>query len=387
MNMNTVYRKTGPGQRGGAALLVVLLIVMAATILSLGFVARSDVDLACGQNMILRGQMDCLAESGLVHAKGLILNPQDVDTAGFEYWRGGTAQQLSAGSDYYDVSVTRLGECNYEITSTGYRQQGGQEVGRSSLTAELRLDPCIAYWAGATTTIPGQVTINGDVYCAGDLTNSGTVNGDAFAAGSIAGVFLGSESAGATSAVVELPSVEAGDFSLQYYIGDDVYSVQPIEPNVSDVSYTADASNPAGVCYCDGDMELMGNVRINGALVVNGDLAVRAGGNVVTAVKNFPALVVSGQVVMGEGAELEINGLAKVSERVVVDPNTTSFSLNVLGGLFIESGGVDVGGGSSGSINVTAAPAKTALQTWPGPGSAVKWTQAAGGFFKSIERN
>ncbi len=65
-------------KRKGVALLVVLFIVMAITILSLGFLSRSDIELACGENMILRTQMDYLAESGLEHARGLILNPQDI---------------------------------------------------------------------------------------------------------------------------------------------------------------------------------------------------------------------------------------------------------------------------------------------------------------------
>ena len=51
--------------RRGVALLVVLFIVMAITITALGFVTQSDVELACGQNMVLHKQMDYLAESGL----------------------------------------------------------------------------------------------------------------------------------------------------------------------------------------------------------------------------------------------------------------------------------------------------------------------------------
>jgi hypothetical protein len=133
--------------RQGAALLVVLFIVMVITIVSLGFLSRSDVELACGQNMILRTQMDYLVESGLEHARGLIINPQDV---GSEYFTGATAQQLVAGSDdYYDVNVVKLSECNYQITCDAYREKMGEKVGRSSLRAELRLDPCIAYWAGS----------------------------------------------------------------------------------------------------------------------------------------------------------------------------------------------------------------------------------------------
>ena len=110
--MNDKRNKTN---ERGAALLVVLFIVMVITVLSLGFLSRSDVELACGENMILKTQMDYLAESGLVHAKGLVLSPQDVDS---EYWSGDVRQQLITGSDdYYDVDVVRNDPnyCNYFI--------------------------------------------------------------------------------------------------------------------------------------------------------------------------------------------------------------------------------------------------------------------------------
>ena len=122
--------------RPGVALLVVLFIVMAITILSLGFVSRSDVELACGQNMILRTEMDYLAESGLEHARGLVLNPQDVGT---EYWAGATAQQLVAGSsNYYDLAVVRddtdpTDRCNYIIDCNSYWIQGPGSISRSNI--------------------------------------------------------------------------------------------------------------------------------------------------------------------------------------------------------------------------------------------------------------
>jgi len=129
------------------ALLVVLFIVMAVTILSLGFLSRSDVELACGQNMILRAQMDYLAESGLEHARGLIIN--DSNFSGD--WSAGW--QLSVDSnDYYDVDVLLVDPCDpnvcdYEITSTAYRDKNGVRVGESILKAELHIDPDTAYWA------------------------------------------------------------------------------------------------------------------------------------------------------------------------------------------------------------------------------------------------
>ena len=89
--MNRIKRQ----KQKGAALLIVLFVVMTITILAVGFLSRSDVELLCGENMILRTQMDYLAESGLQHAAGLIR-----DCNGFsENWLAAD-QQLTAGDDY-----------------------------------------------------------------------------------------------------------------------------------------------------------------------------------------------------------------------------------------------------------------------------------------------
>ena len=116
MNIRTKYKS-----RHGVVLLVVLILIMVITVLSLGFLSRSDVELACGRNMVLREQTDYLAESGLEQAKGLILRPQDVED---EYYTGATGLQLSDGSnDFYDVFVEQdsTDHCNYIIDSNAYK--------------------------------------------------------------------------------------------------------------------------------------------------------------------------------------------------------------------------------------------------------------------------
>lgn len=371
--------------RAGAALLLVLFIVMAITVLSFGYIARSDMELACGANTLLRTQMDCLAESGLVHAKGLILNPQDVDSGGSGYWAGAEGQQLTGGEDYYDVSVVELGPCNYRITSTAYRQNGGEIIGQSELAAELRLDPCIAYWAGATTTIPAVVTINGDVYCNATLENFGVIRGDVFAAGltgSIDGQLYQKEQLS-----VGWPAVEVSDFSSQYYIESSGYSVQGIDPNISNTSFGPSGVNPGGVHYCNGDMRLAGSVVINGTLAVNGNMTVSGPNNRIIAQKNFPALLVEGEVVIEDGGGLSVEGLALVKQRMVIDANSSNVDVDVAGGLFIKNGAIDAEGSGSGYINITAAPGKAALGLWASPGDAARWRQAGDAFFKSISRN
>lgn len=372
--------------RSGAALLVVLFIVMAITILALGFLSQSDVELACGQNMLLRTQMDYLAESALEHARGLILNPQDIES---EYWTGGLSQQLvTGGDDYYDVNVVKIGQCNYRITSDAYREKMGERIGRSSLEAELRLDPCIAFWAGSTWTSEQQITINGDVYCDGTLGGNGNLLGDAFASGGITASVTGRKNEAVAEAPVAWPGLNIDNFSSSYYIESTGYSVQSIEPNLSGVSLEPGGGNPAGVRYCNGDVELQGGVNITGMLVVGGDVVITGASNTITAVKNFPALLVSGEVVVGDGGMLEVNGLAQISQRIVVAAGAENVDIDVVGGLFIANGNIDGLNGSSlsNSVTITAAPNKAAIEIWPTPGNPMRWSPAAGAFFRSIER-
>jgi len=342
--------------RPGVALLTVLIIVMVITVLSLGFLARCDVELACGENMALRTQMDYLAESGLEHARGLILSPQEVSS---EYWTGAVGQQIAGSSDYYEVGVTRdnsnpTDQCNYIIACNSYRLKSGERIGQSFISAQLRLDPCIAYWCGSNATISQRVTINGDVYCAGVLSNSGIIDGDAFAGGSISGgTITGQKNASSGAAPIDWPDVQISDFSARYYIHSTVYFPDIISSYLHSAgSFLPSVSNPGGVRYRSGDVELPGNVNITGSLVVNGNLFVSGVNNTVTAVKNFPALLVSGDVVVKAGGRLETSGLAVINNKLQVSSDSTT--VTVFGGLCAVNGIAETVADSSGNGNTAS---------------------------------
>ena len=329
------------------ALLVVLFVVMAITILSVSFIAQSDMELSVGENMVLRTEMDYLAESGMEHAKGLILNPQDLSSA---YWTGAEGQQLVAGSDdYYDVSVTKLGECNYRIDSEAYRRKSGVQVSRSSLSGELRLDPCIAYWVETTDSqlLSSRVTINGDVYCGGSLTNAGVINGDVFSSG-LDGIIVGQHKA-LGDLDLEWPRVISDDYLAHYTketIGNNYLPAGTILP-LTEVQ----------ICRHNGSLEFADAVTVDAMLIVKDDLIIEGGGNVIVAPKNLPALLVGGDLIIKEGGGLDIFGLAVVNGAVRVNADVASF--NVFGGLFVETGTIETGADSTGNghiINVYNGP-------------------------------
>ncbi len=366
-------------------LLVVLFIVMAATVLSLGFLSRSSAELASGKNMGLRTEIDYLAESGLEHAKNLILKPQEVAT---EYWTGAVGQQLVAGSyDFYDVSVVKLGEYNYQIISDAYRENaGGTRVNQSGLDAELRLDPCIAFWAGDDVSIFPKVTIIGDVYCNGNLSGSGYIGGDAIANGTVNTTNVLGQRIQFVPPPVNWPPVTVNSFSNSYYIGSAQYFVQTIpHGNFTNITWSFSAGNPAGVYYSPGDLTLSGGVIINGTLVVNGDLQIKGPGNVITPVKNFPALIVNEDLEVTKNSGISINGLAIIQDRLNIKDDT-NVSVNVNGALFIQSNGIKGDTGGTISINITSAPSKASIRFWSSPGNAIDWSPVGRAFFKSIEK-
>lgn len=323
--MKTRYNKN---TRDGTALLIVLFIVMVITVLSLGFLSQSDVELACGENMILRTQMDYLAESGLEHARGLILNPQDISST---FWTGATDLQLIAGSDdYYDIEVIRddsnpTDYCNYIIDCNSYRLKAEERVGFSGMRATLRLDPCIALWSGANTTLRSGWTVNGDVRCGGTLTliknyteseEIKRVYGDVFAN------TLNGEIKGQRYAVNEL--------SLDW-------------PNVT-VDYFRDMPD---VFYQSGDLILSEN--IDGMLLVEGNLTIQLSTSInIAAKKNVPALYVTGDLIIND-ADLSIDGIAVIDGNVLVNGDV---DLDVLGGMFVRGIFSETASDSSGNNNV-----------------------------------
>jgi hypothetical protein len=233
----------------------------------------------------------------------LILNPQDIVQ---DYWTGASGLQLDENSnDFYDVKVVRddPNYCNYIIDCNAYRKKDSEIIGRSGLTAELRLDPCITLWTGSDTTLWSSITINGDVHCSGTLTNQGTIDGDVFA-NTLNGTIIGQK-------------YSVTDLSLTW-------------PNVT----VNDFKDRSDVDYRPSDSALTGNVSINRMLLVVGNLTVSGINNVIVAGKNLPALYVTGDLIIEQGASLSITGLAVVDNSIRV---SSEANLNIRGGLFTNS--------------------------------------------------
>lgn len=335
--MNRRTRTTRPSPKG-VALLLVLGMIMAITLLAIGFVARSDVELASGQNMAVRVQMDQMAASALEHARGLLLNPQDVDDI---YWMGDSALQLDPNTnDFYDVQVTMdpNDECTFDVACEAYRLSNGRKIGSTRLSTAIRLDPSIGLWSGADLYVRNGWSLVGDVYTAGTLTNPGltaAVQGDVFAAG-LNGDIVGT-SADATTLTLAWPPVTSA-------YSHPTYATMTIGPGSVSGTYAS-----AAIRECVGTLVVSGAATLHGMLLVDGDLVIEGPDVHITAAKNLPAIYVTGNLILHGATDLQIEGLVVVEGKVLVGHGCAN--AQILGGLFAGGEIVEATLDSSGYAN------------------------------------
>lgn len=332
------------------ALIIVLGLIMAITVLSLGYMAQSETQMAYGENMALRAQMDQMAASGLEHARGLLLYPQDIGS--FDDWRA-TAQQLDGTSaDYYDVNVAAdaADACNYAITCQAYRLEDGNEVGRSTLKAELRLDPSIALWTGSNFVVRDNWTVYGDVYAEGDISNAAASNGlygDVFAGGSISGLNPTGRQTSSIAAPVAWPFETDVPTEIKTSFRDN-YTSNVVFSGIT-LTTSLGPFDPPRVFYCTGNLVVGSNVSIDGMLLVTGNLTLAGSNITIRAGQNQPALYVGGNLSCRGASNVQINGLATVQGKVLVGADMTG--LGIVGGLFAADEIVETATDTSGRGN------------------------------------
>jgi len=128
---------------GGMAMLSVLFIVIAIVVISMGYLHRSDMALACGHNMAQRTQSDYLAWAGLEHARAMVQATEP--NAPLGAWSS-SGLQLEVGSNlYYDLSIgdpnLTAGIYTYPFACEAYVLSGAAKQARSFLEGRIVYDP------------------------------------------------------------------------------------------------------------------------------------------------------------------------------------------------------------------------------------------------------
>lgn len=147
--MNRIKNKT----RKGAALLVVLVVVMVITVVTLGFIIKSDVQLACGENMVRRVETDYAAQAALACSRSYWLEFFNFYKA--SHLNPGFQAQMenqpvkAGGNAQYDFYISG-GMANasdpntftYDVLCRGYRNEIGiGRVATTQINSKLHFEP------------------------------------------------------------------------------------------------------------------------------------------------------------------------------------------------------------------------------------------------------
>ena len=329
--------------------MMVTAVVAVASVMGIAILSSSALQGEVSSNQDQATRADGLAESGIAVGLYYLQNLNDstkcpmpvLTNPGGVYTKVG--QSLgTAVSGTFDLTITRLSSTRYTVTSTGNATSSKGTVQRSlTATVEVNYFPYALTATNASTlltsTLPavtssGGTTIIGDVYSNGPLTVNATVTGNIFGGNGLLGGLIKT----ITGVVVKLvPTTTNVNHYASYYYNNVKYT-PPTISLVTDIPAQPAANNPAGVYIHAGNLDIAGNVKINGTLVLTGSsqLRVSGTGNQITPIAGFPALVADGDISFrANNSTLDLLGLTYMGGKVTRSSSYTGCRLNVTGGM------------------------------------------------------
>jgi hypothetical protein len=329
--------------------MMVTAVVAVASVMGIAILSSSALQTEVSSNQDQATRADGLAESGVAVGLYYLQNLNDstkcpmpvLTNPGGVYTKVG--QSLgTAVAGTFDLTITRLSSTRYSVTSTGNATSSKGTVQRSlTATVEVNYFPYALTATNASTllssTLPavtanGGTTILGDVYSNGPLNVNATVTGSIFGGNGVLGGLIKS----LVGIVVTLvPSTANVNHYASYYYNNKKY-IPPTISLASDIPAQPADSNPAGVYICTGNLDVTGNVKINGTLVLtsSGSLRVSGTGNQIKPIAGFPALVVDGDITFrASNSIIDLLGLTYMGGKVTRSSTYTGCKLNVTGGL------------------------------------------------------
>jgi len=344
-------------KRTGLALVLVISVLAFAAIIGYAMLSTASMQAQTTLNSNLALTADALADSGVDLACYYLQNPgkapKAVPLGGF--YDGGTITFGSKMPGSVDLAISQLGtDGDYKIVSVGRaanRNIAHTVTATVHVTSGYQVRSIVGF--SQNGTLPLSSTVNGDVQANGILTNLGALNGNVLSPSGIlgSGSVLGGLIAINPNNNTPIPNLTTlRSFSTYSYNGN-TYSAALISGLPTGTTLGPTGSNPAGIYRYSGALTMNHNVTINGTLIVeNGDLNISGGGNTITPVDGFPALIAKSNVwVRGtilpssSPRDLTINGMAWLGGNLKYSGLVSNAFFKVNGALQFGNGGsVDV---------------------------------------------
>jgi hypothetical protein len=181
--------------------------------------------------------------------------------------------------------------------------------------------------ATSALTIPAATTVTGNVLAPSGSTTSG--------GGGLLGGLL--KTVTDVLGITQVPSTTAVNHYQNYNInGVTGTATTLVLATLTNETRGPVAGNPAGVYYCMGGLDMNGNVKINGTLIMpsGAQLRVQGTGNSITPLRYFPAVVSDGDIRLKTGnTTLDVNGLTYTGGNISKAGVGTNYVMNVTGTL------------------------------------------------------
>ncbi len=356
-------------RRKGYILVFVLGVTTVVTALGLSYVSSNGTVMQQATNRYAAIRAQYLAESGVALAAHFVSYPPTT-VAYNSVYTGASNVAVDSSYDTVNMSVTPTSPANRYVIAAGavVRNAAGTEgLAKVSVSSELIIPPepkwkiTQAVLSTGSPTISSGVSINGNIHANGTLIGLGSCTG----AVSACSTALWTGGGPPTSVQSLQPSVSAPSASASLYASYKVNSTTytaytgfgASQLKASDISALNSAVNSSGtnpgriVIAPTGDFRIMESLSFTGTLVVRGNLQFDGAAITLNSVTNYPALVVTGDILGGaDGLNVLING-SVICGGQISDAGRKSSSINIVGSLI--SGGNVSRTGAGTTINIT----------------------------------
>ncbi len=313
-------------RRRGYILIVILGFAAVVASLGLAFLDSHSTVMPEAVNRYGAIRAQYMAESGVALASHFLMYPPTTVT-GCAYWQGASNIAVDASSDYTNVTVVQDASSAdmFTITALGVAlNPDGTVRGKRTVTAKvirpagLRIKMPYALFGNAaamtsnTFVIPSSAQIYGNVHAqGGSIWSAGFCNGAVSATDSVCWSACGGTGPPASvtpsAASFSAPPLSPGTYQT-YTLNGTTYTAATAATGdwavgegavITTILDGSMATNPGRVIYRSGNLNLRNNFNVNCTLAVTGVLTINGSGIQVTAVQDFPALVLSGNLTFG----------------------------------------------------------------------------------------
>lgn len=354
--------------RRGYILVFVLGVTTVVTALGLSYISANGTVMTQATNRYAATRAQYVAESGIGLAEHYLRYPPTTVPAN-AFFSGVTGLAIDETNDTVDIAVTAASSPDhYNITSSSTVRDalGTTQLAKKSITARVIIPPlpkwkiAQAVLANAAVNVPSGITIAGNLH-SNVLVNGpllgGTCNGVVSAVGTAVWLAGGPPSAvQSLRPAVTCPPTTATLYQTynilgQSYVAYSGFTQSSLTSGAATsltTTLNAATNNPGRIVILPtGDVTLSANVNFTGCLVIQGNLTITGVTNTLTAVADYPALVVTGDIRSGAApATLTVTGPVVCGGKIT-DNGRINSNLQFNGAVIAHGGIERTGSGST----------------------------------------